>query len=107
MSNRIAPVDPGALGKMSKKPGKAGASDAAGTVTRASAGNLGADAGDKVELTGRGRAVAEAAALLQGISPIDQARVDEVRLAIQNGEYVIDADTIADALLRSDLEIGQ
>jgi flagellar biosynthesis anti-sigma factor FlgM len=45
--------------------------------------------------------------MLAAVPAIDQARVAEVRQAIENGEYVIDADSITDALLRSDLELNR
>jgi flagellar biosynthesis anti-sigma factor FlgM len=37
---------------------------------------------------------------------IDAARVDNVKTAIASGDYVIDAEKIADALLRSDRELS-
>jgi negative regulator of flagellin synthesis FlgM len=107
MSNRIVPVDPGATGRINKSAGKSATTEATGAGSRpGGTAGAAAPAGDRVELTGRGRIVAQAGELLASIPPVDDVRVAEVRLAIENGEYVIDAQKIADALLRSDLEIA-
>jgi negative regulator of flagellin synthesis FlgM len=100
-------VDPGTIGRLSKKPARTGSVDPAETGSHAAPGQSAIGDGDKVELTGRGRIVAQAEEMLAAIPPIDNARVTEVRTAIENGEYEINAEKIADALLRSDLEVGK
>jgi negative regulator of flagellin synthesis FlgM len=108
MSNRIDPGHTGTLGKLSGKTGKPGVRAADGPSAQATQG-AGGDTGatDRVELTGHGKLIAQAESMLAAVPAIDQARVAEVRQAIENGEYVIDADSITDALLRSDLELNR
>jgi negative regulator of flagellin synthesis FlgM len=60
-----------------------------------------------VELTGSGKLLAEAEESLSALPDIDSAKVAQVRQAIENGDYVIDAEKITDALLRSDLELSK
>ena len=37
---------------------------------------------------------------------IDQARVDAVKADIENGNYEIDLDNLAELLMQSDLQLG-
>ncbi len=109
MSNTIDPVDHGMLGKVNNKPGKASTTQVAGAPAQSTQKPdiQESSASDTVELTGSGKLLAQAAETLSSIPEIDSAKVAEVRLAIEAGDYVIDADKITDALLRSDLELGQ
>jgi negative regulator of flagellin synthesis FlgM len=65
------------------------------------------DADDMVELTPNAQLLGRAEQRLAEQSGIDRVRVDAVRAAIENGNYTIDADKIADALLKSELETGK
>jgi negative regulator of flagellin synthesis FlgM len=109
MSNRIIPVDQGMLGKVNGKAGKSSTSEVAGTAAQSvqRPAQHGVPAGDTVELTGSGKLLAQAEETLSGIPTLDNAKVALVREAIENGDYVIDADKITDALLRSDLELSK
>jgi negative regulator of flagellin synthesis FlgM len=109
MSNRIIPVDQGMLGKINGKPGKSSATDVAGASVQSPPKPVQREvsASDTVELTGSGKLLAEAESTLASIPAVDSAKVDLVRQAIESGDYVIDADKITDALLRSDLELGK
>lgn len=105
MSNRIGPVDSGSLGKIARKPDGAAVGEAGAVREQARPqADHGQPAGDRVELTGSARIAALAEEMLATVPDIDRARVAEVRDAIANGEYEIDAERIADALLKSDLE---
>lgn len=109
MSNRIIPVDQGMLGKISNKPGKASAPavESGPTQSTQKPAQQEKSTSDTVEVTGSGKLLAQAEETLASIPTIDSAKVAEVRQAIEDGDYVIDADRITDALLRSDLELSK
>lgn len=112
MANRINPVDQGMVGringKISDKTGDTGA-------TRGIAGEgpaLNKDRGtvamsDTVELTSSAKLLERLEKSLAGMPDLDPSRVEAVRTAIQQGDYQIDAERIAEAILRSDQELGK
>ncbi|MDH3748938.1 MAG: flagellar biosynthesis anti-sigma factor FlgM [Gammaproteobacteria bacterium] len=109
MSNRIVPVDHGMLGKVNNKPGKASTTEVAGAPAPSvqKPAQSESSASDTVELTGSGKLLAQAEETLAAIPTIDSAKVADVRQSIKDGDYVIDAEKITDALLRSDLELSK
>ena len=60
---------------------------------------------DQLRLTDSARALQEAARLGDA-SPIDAKRVDQIRQALADGSYTIDAGKIADRLLAMDQQLG-
>jgi negative regulator of flagellin synthesis FlgM len=108
MSNSIKPVDHGMLTKIGEKVGGTKDPLSASGVNRVderkSAGK--ASAGETVELTSGARLLERLEKTLAAMPDIDAGRVDAVKTAIANGDYVIDAEKIADALIRSDRELG-
>jgi negative regulator of flagellin synthesis FlgM len=58
--------------------------------------------GETVELTSSAKLLERLEKTLASLPEIDRARVEAVKTAIENGDYQIDADRIADALLRAD-----
>lgn len=62
--------------------------------------------GDTVELTSSAKLLERLEKTLASMPEIDTARVAAVKAQIENGEYQIDVDSIADALIRTDKEIG-
>ena len=83
----------------------AGVGPASDGDSRRAEGAEQADAGESVSLT---RAASDLLALetkLRELPGIDQARVDAVRRAIDDGRYVIDTQRIADSLLQSEREL--
>lgn len=109
MSNRINPVDQGMLGKIGDKLGEAGSAkkvggnDAAvdkGTEARQSAS-------DTVELTSSAKLLERLDKTLAELSAVDTRRIDAVRSAIESGDYVVDAEKIAEAMMRIDRELGE
>ena len=111
MSNRIDQMAQGLLGKIAEN-SSAGARKVAGTAASAPgrAANPSADgvapAGDTVELTSSAKLLERLEKTLASLPDIDRGRVEAVKTAIENGEYQIDADKIAAALLRSDGQAG-
>jgi negative regulator of flagellin synthesis FlgM len=110
MSNRIDQMAHGLLGKIAenssagaKKVGDAGASTPAAAVKSAADGAAaGHPAGETVDLTSSGQLLERLEKTLASLPEIDRSRVDAIKTAIENGEYEIDAERIASALLRSE-----
>lgn len=107
MSNKIVPVDRGLLGKVNQKAGKVERTDAEGTPAGGTSSASEAARTDTVELTGNARLLAQSEESLAAIPVVDETKVAEVRQAILDGEYVIDSEKIAAALLRAELELGR
>ena len=109
MTNRIGPVDPGAIGKAGNKVDEAGSSrkvsGGAGTTPAAPQGR--AASNDTVQLTSGAKLLERLEKSLAALPDVDSARVAEVRAAIENGEYQIDADAIADAMIRLERSFGE
>jgi len=109
MTNRIGPVDPGAIGKAGNKVDEAGTgrkvSGDAGQATNAPQSR--ATTNDTVELTSGAKLLERLEKTLAGLPDVDSARVAEVRAAIENGEYQIDAAAIADAMIRFERSFGE
>ena len=105
MSNGINPMDHRILGKLGTKVGETGT-----TKTVRSEAPVGgqesakkAGTGDTVELTSSAKLLER---LEKTMPEIDSSRVAAVKAQIENGEYQIDVEKIADALIRADKEIG-
>ena len=62
--------------------------------------------GDTVELTEGARLLERLEKSLADLPGVDASRVAEVKAAIENGEYEIDADAIADAMIRFERSLG-
>ena len=107
MSNRINPMDQGMLGKIGGKVGDtASTSKVDGNRSAGDQGQAqGTSTGDTVELTSSAKLLARLDKTLAAIPDVDASRVAEVRQQIENGEYQIDADKIAEAMLRFDREL--
>jgi negative regulator of flagellin synthesis FlgM len=74
------------------------------TRTR-SVGNTGsagaAAAGDKVELSSLSASMQQAEAAMAEVPVVDQNRVDEIKQAISDGHFKVDAEKVADGLIES------
>jgi negative regulator of flagellin synthesis FlgM len=68
------------------------------------AGNAAA-AGSPVRITDQARTLAALEQALQTVPVANQARVAEVRLALEEGRYEVNPERIADKLLRMDQEL--
>ena len=68
----------------------------AGNAPQTPAGNS-----DTVELSPLSSSLAKAEAAMAATPTVDRARVDEIRQAISEGRFKIDANRIADGLLES------
>jgi len=100
-------MDP-AINKLGGKVEDAGANRKVGG-TQGVADKAGAGSGspnDTVELTSGAQLLERLEQGLKALPEIDSARVAEIRTAIENGNYEVDADAIADAMLRFDRSFG-
>lgn len=108
MANKIGSVDQATIGKLGKKPAETAADNRVAPERGAHArSDRPAGAHDTVELTGRAKLLARLEASLDTASSVDEARVDQLRSAIENGEYELDAASIADAMLRFERLLGK
>lgn len=60
--------------------------------------------GETVELTSSAKLLERLEKTLAGLPEVDSQRVESIKTSISNGEYQIDANKIAEKLLRSDQE---
>jgi len=101
-------MDHGAIGKLGNKVDDTGSgrkvSGDAGTSQAASKSQ--APTSDTVELTSSAKLLERLEKTLASLPAVDSSRVEEVKAAIENGEYEIDADAIADALIRFERSVG-
>ena len=108
MSNTIKPAGNAMIDKLGDKLGNAKETQATGVSQRieAKSNSAGTPQNDTVELTSGAKLLERLEKSLDSIPEIDQSRVDAVKQAIASGDYEVDADKIADALLRFDREFG-
>lgn len=100
-------MDQGLLGKIGNKTGETGTARKVdgGNVARANDPARNTSTGDTVELTSKAKLLERLEKSLASIPDVDASRVAEVRKQIENGEYQIDADKIAESMLRLDREL--
>ena len=112
MSNTINSVDNAMITKIGNKVGSAKeamSSSGAYRNDNAKPGNEPSNTGvksDTVELTSGAQLLSRLEKSLATLPDIDASRVDAVKTAIANGDYEIDAEKIADTLIRMDREFG-
>ena len=59
-----------------------------------------------VRITSSARQLAALEPTLQGSAPVNEARVNAIRLAVEEGRYQVNADVVADKLLRVEQELS-
>ena len=110
MTNRIGPMDQGILGKIGTKVDEAGTSSKVTTdkavSDKATTANPAA-AGDTVNLTSSAKLLERLDKTLASLPAVNAERVAEIKTAIENGDYEIDADAIAKAMIRLDRSFGE
>jgi negative regulator of flagellin synthesis FlgM len=75
----------------------------------AQSGRTGAPAaqtGDQVSLTSSARLLQKVEAALRETPSVDAVRVEALKQAIESGEYQVDAETLADRLLKLDRDLS-
>ncbi len=63
--------------------------------------------GSPVQITDQARQLAALEQAVQSLPIVNESRVSEVRLAIEEGRYQISPERIADKLLRAEQELSQ
>ncbi len=109
MSNSINPVDQGMHGKIGDKIGETATTRKLNAATPAAQDGKQAQktSNDTVELTSSAKLLERLEKTLANAPAVDSTRIEAVRADIENGDYAINAEKIADALLRTDLELGE
>lgn len=109
MANRIGPMDPSAIGKAGGKVNDTGAGQKVSGDSGASkdASQSQVPTSDTVELTSSAKLLERLEKTLASLPAVDSNRVAEVKAAIENGDYEIDADAIADAMIRFERSLGE
>lgn len=111
MSNTINSVDNAMITKIGNKIGSAKETVSSTGAFRNDASKPASTSGnavpsDTVKLTSSGQLLERLEKSLATLPDIDASRVDAVKNAIANGDYEIDAERIADTLIRMDREFG-
>lgn len=108
MSDRINPMDQRLVATLDTRSSETGTTKAVSVEPTAGGSEAAGKppAGETVELTTGAKLIAELDASLASVPEIDSARVEAVKAQIENGEYEIDAEQIANALLRTERELG-
>jgi negative regulator of flagellin synthesis FlgM len=97
------------IGNYQNRPVQAGTDKSVGRVgsesSQASAESSAAS-GSPVQITDQARQLASLEQALQALPIVNEGRVAEIRDAIEEGRYEVNAERVADKLLRSEQELG-
>ena len=101
-------MDPSLIGKLGNKLEETTSATKVSRDNVVPAGKSGSkgSAGDKVELTSDARLLEKLDKALANAPDVDEARVAEVKAAIESGNYEINPDAIADAMLQFEKLLG-
>ena len=102
-------MDQGILGKIGNKVDESGTSRKVSKDTAApeKASASPPSTTDTVNLTSSAKLLERLDKTLASLPAIDGGRVAEIKTAIENGDYQIDADAIANAMIRLDRSLGE
>jgi len=102
-------MDPGTLGKIGGKVDEAKTGDKVSADSRAPQAAPGQQKSptDTVNLTSNAKLLERLDKTLASLPAVDSDRVAEIKAAIENGDYQIDSDAIADAMIRLDRSFGE
>ena len=101
-------MDHGILGKVGNKVDETttGTTVQPNSAAPDKAASKSAGSSDTVNLTSSAKLLERLDKTLAALPTVDLDRVSEIKTAIENGDYEIDADAIADALIRIDRSLG-
>ena len=102
-------MDQGQLGKIAGKTGEAASSGKLNDTSNAknAVSPLKPAGGeDTVEITRNAKLLEQAESRLSALPGVDRARVDAVKAQIENGEYEVNAENVARAILKTDRELS-
>ena len=107
MTNKIGPVDSASIAKTANKPETTSSNrSVSGEAGRADGASGRVSTTDTVELTSNGQLLERLEKSLASVPDVDAARVAEVKAAIRNGDYEVDAGAIAESLIRFERGLG-
>ena len=109
MTNKIGPPDQSMIGKIGNKIEEAGTGN---RVTPEKGPTGGArpssdSASDTVKLTSGAQLLERLEKSLESLPAVDSQRVAEIRSAIESGDYEINSQAIADAMMRFERSLGE
>ncbi len=108
MTNKIGPMDPNMrVGNKIDESRPAERTSTERATADSAAGARPDAAGDTVSLTSGAQLLERLEKTLETLPAVDSQRVDEIRTAIENGDYEIDSQAIADAMLRLERSFGE
>jgi len=93
------------IGKSVKSVGQAPGSESQVRTPKDAAPAGPAASGDKVELSSLSAALQQAEAAMAETPIVDQGRVDEIKQAMSDGNFKVDAEKVADGLIESAREV--
>ncbi len=101
-------MDQGTLGKISGKVDEAGAGRKVAKDARTPENATSSPAAhtDTVNLTSNAKLLEQLDKTLASLPAVDSQRVAEIKTAIESGNYQIDANAIAEAMIRLDRSLG-
>ena len=102
-------MDPGSIGKTGNKVDDASGNRRVGGESGVAEKDArgAASTSDTVELTSRAKLLERLEKNLAAVPAIDSARVETIKQAIANGQYEIDSEAIADAMIRFERSLGE
>lgn len=109
MTNKIGPPDQSMIGKIGNKIEEAGTGNRV-TPDKGPAGGARSTSGtssDTVQLTSSAQLLERLEKSLQTLPAVDSQRVQEIRAAIDSGDYEINSQAIADAMMRFERSVGE
>lgn len=109
MTNRIGPPDQNMIGKIGNKIEEAGTGNRV-TPDKGPADGSRPSSGatsDTVKLTSSAQLLERLEKSLQSMPAVDSQRVAEIRLAIESGDYEINSQAIAEAMMRFERSLGE
>lgn len=108
MTNRIGPLDPKMIGKIGNSIEETRnterAADGKGRQDVAATPAAGRE--DTVELTSRAQLLERLEKSFETMPAVDSQRVAEIKTAIEKGDYEIDSESIADAMIQLERAFG-
>lgn len=109
MTNKIGPPDQSMIGKIGNKIEEAGSGNrvAPDKGPADSARPPSDSASDTVKLTSSAQLLERLEKSLQSLPAVDNQRVAEIRSAIESGDYEINSQAIADAMMRFERSFGE
>lgn len=106
MTNKIGPTDQTMINRVGNKIDESRPADRVSSERAAPEGTQAGQTSARdttVQLTSGAQLLERLEKSLESLPAVDSQRVDEIKTAIANGDYEIDAQAVADAMLRLEM----